>query len=175
MFQHHIFNAFSSAGSYSCFRTSSKQLLASDCRFFRKMALPQEVIDRIAAFFVPADMARIMLTSSHMLELFLPIPYLDRILQISLADPHWGPQIYSADLELADFLQLLEFVDTAQQSDANDSEAEALTRMTVAILLQHKVAALAPPDAVIPSAGGCRSPQGTENVAMVEFTHQLVP
>ncbi len=141
------------------------------------MALPQEVIDRIAAFFVPADMARIMLTSSHMLELFLPIPYLDRILQISLADPlfYWDPQLYSADLELADFLQLLEFLDTAQQSDANDSEAEALTRMTVAILLQHKVAALAPPDAVIPSAGGCRSPQGTENVAMVEFTHQLVP
>ena len=166
MFQHHIFNAFSSAGSYSCCRTSSNQLLASDCRFFRKMALPQEVIDRIAAFFVPADMARIMLTSSHMLEIFLPIPYLDRILQISLADPHWGPQIYSADLELADFLQILEFVDTAQQSDANDSEAEALTILG---------AAPAPPDAVIASPGGCRSPQGTEDVAMVEFTHQLVP
>ena len=108
MFQHHIFNAFSSAGSYSCCRTSSNQLLASDCRFFRKMALPQEVIDRIAAFFVPTDIARILLTSSHML----------------------------------DFI--------------SDS-------------------APAPPDAVIPSTGGCRSPQGTEDVAMVEFTHQLVP
>ena len=90
------------------------------------MALPQEVIDHIAAFFVPADMARIMLTSSHMLELFLPIPYLDRILQTSLADPHWGPQIYSADLELTD-LEL-----------ADPHLAEALTRTTVAILLDNR-------------------------------------
>ena len=86
------------------------------------MALPQEVIDRIAAFFVPADMARIILTSSHMLELFLPYPYLDRILQISLADILQSPglQIYSADMELADILWLLELV--AMIGDSEDED-----------------------------------------------------